>query len=545
MPAITYFLPGLPKSVSDDDVMSHFGKYGAVQKVELIAEKKNPANNCGYVTLADTDSRDAICSDIHEIGEASVRALMTKGDLQSGEMKKVHIGNLPGHISQEQLREAFSQFGVVLDVHTPTKVGSGERLNYGFVTFGSDDSFEKALAQDTLEIADATVTIKESAQSRGEDLLRNGKGKGKGKDMWGYNAKDAGVMRDPKKGGFKYFVPGLPESVTDEELREHFEKYGQVLDAAVVKEKETDASRGFGYVTMSETASRNDLLNDKHLLGGKEIQILLTKDSLSGCVKKIHLSDLRQDIDTEAVREVFCTFGQILDIHLPKDRTGNRQNYGFVTFGDDNAFKKALRKGTQDIQGCVVTIKPAAQSVGQKGDGYGGKGFGKGFDGFDAMWDWGMEGMGFGGFDGFFGGGKGYGMGGGYGGMGGGYGGMGGMDAWDGYGMDGGYGGGGGKGMYGGMGGKSPYGGKDSYGAGKGMMGGMGGKMGGGKMGGMMGAKGGKGAFGGAGDYGAASRGPRPNPGAGGMGMGMGMGGKGKGAMMGGKGKASPYGSMW
>lgn len=269
------------------------------------------------------------------------------------------------------------------------------------MTFGSDESFDAAIEAGGITIDDVFVEIKPSAQSKGEEVYRKGgKGKGKDKDAGGskgshgggkHEDPDAGIIRD-RKGGFKYFVPGLPESVTDEDLRVHFSKYGTIVDAAVVTEKGSDVSRGFGYVTMGDSESRDSLLNDKHILGGKEINILLTKDSLAGSVKKIHLGNLREDITAEAIREAFAEFGQILDVHTPKDmKTGKRQNFGFVTFGADKAFNDALRAGSVMVGDCRVKVKPAAQSTGDDWGGKGGKGMdsyggkGKGYDPYAGM----------------------------------------------------------------------------------------------------------------------------------------------------------------
>ena len=47
----------------------------------------------------------------------------------------------------------------------------------------------------------------------------------------------------------KLFVGGIAWAVEDSELRRHFEQYGPVLDARVIKDRETGRSRGFGFVT--------------------------------------------------------------------------------------------------------------------------------------------------------------------------------------------------------------------------------------------------------------------------------------------------------
>ncbi len=46
------------------------------------------------------------------------------------------------------------------------------------------------------------------------------------------------------------FVGNLSRAVTEEELRQAFEAFGQVVSAAIIKDKFTGESRGFGFVEM-------------------------------------------------------------------------------------------------------------------------------------------------------------------------------------------------------------------------------------------------------------------------------------------------------
>ncbi len=49
----------------------------------------------------------------------------------------------------------------------------------------------------------------------------------------------------------KVFVGGLAWATDDDGLRAAFEKYGEVTDAVVIKDRDTGRSRGFGFVTFS------------------------------------------------------------------------------------------------------------------------------------------------------------------------------------------------------------------------------------------------------------------------------------------------------
>lgn len=50
----------------------------------------------------------------------------------------------------------------------------------------------------------------------------------------------------------KIYVGGLPYNITDKQLEDLFSKFGEVLSAAIVIDKFTKNSKGFGFVEMKE-----------------------------------------------------------------------------------------------------------------------------------------------------------------------------------------------------------------------------------------------------------------------------------------------------
>ena len=51
------------------------------------------------------------------------------------------------------------------------------------------------------------------------------------------------------------FISGLTDAITDGDLHELFEEYGEVTSAKVIMDRETKKSRGFGFVEMSDDAA--------------------------------------------------------------------------------------------------------------------------------------------------------------------------------------------------------------------------------------------------------------------------------------------------
>jgi RNA recognition motif-containing protein len=51
----------------------------------------------------------------------------------------------------------------------------------------------------------------------------------------------------------KLFVGSLPWSVNDQKLKETFEQHGSVLSAKIILDRDTQRSRGFGFVEMENS----------------------------------------------------------------------------------------------------------------------------------------------------------------------------------------------------------------------------------------------------------------------------------------------------
>lgn len=76
------------------------------------------------------------------------------------------------------------------------------------------------------------------------------------------------------------YVSNLGFHVSEDELRQLFEPFGQVSSAKVIKDRETGRSRGFGFVEMnSEAEARQAMskLNNKEL-EGRAISVTIARE---------------------------------------------------------------------------------------------------------------------------------------------------------------------------------------------------------------------------------------------------------------------------
>ena len=75
--------------------------------------------------------------------------------------------------------------------------------------------------------------------------------------------------------GKKLYVGNLAYSVRDNDLQQAFGQYGSVVSAKVMMERETDRSKGFGFVEMGSDAEALAAIEglNGHSLGGRALTV--------------------------------------------------------------------------------------------------------------------------------------------------------------------------------------------------------------------------------------------------------------------------------
>lgn len=77
----------------------------------------------------------------------------------------------------------------------------------------------------------------------------------------------------------RIFVGNLPYNTTDDELRQLFEKFGEVGSANVVMDRYTGRSRGFGFIEMPNDAEAQKAISDLNgsTLGDRNIAVSVAR----------------------------------------------------------------------------------------------------------------------------------------------------------------------------------------------------------------------------------------------------------------------------
>ncbi|XP_052196144.1 heterogeneous nuclear ribonucleoprotein 1-like [Diospyros lotus] len=187
----------------------------------------------------------------------------------------------------------------------------------------------------------------------------------------------------------KLFVGGISQETTEETLKEHFGKYGTVLNSEIIVEWGSGKGRGFGFITFEDHSVISQVLSDEHVILGRTVEVKLAKPkgekhqnqhylyhqqqsnatSSNNCNgnynrplsrKKIFVGGLPPNLTDEEFKNYFERFGVVTDGVVMRDKlTSKSRGFGFITFDSEEVANNVLKDKFHELNQKHVEVKRA------------------------------------------------------------------------------------------------------------------------------------------------------------------------------------------
>ncbi|XP_057949420.1 heterogeneous nuclear ribonucleoprotein 1-like [Malania oleifera] len=187
----------------------------------------------------------------------------------------------------------------------------------------------------------------------------------------------------------KLFVGGVSRETNEEALKAYFAKFGEVEQTLVMRDRNTGHGRGFGFVTFSDPSVTEKVLQEKHRIQGRTVDVKRARpkneriqgqhhslhhhhnNGFSGnthngftnnqfTTKKIFVGGLPSSLTKEEFRSYFESFGNITDVVVIYDRESHRpRGFGFITFDSEEAVDNVLQKRVHELNNKLVEVRRA------------------------------------------------------------------------------------------------------------------------------------------------------------------------------------------
>lgn len=154
-----------------------------------------------------------------------------------GYSNKFFVGGIHAEVTEEVLRDYFSQFGRITKVELIKNKRTGVSKGYAFITCASDLIVKKIKDFDTHVLYDRCMDIGKAADKSESKQLKD----------------------EIKKR--KIFISQIGDEVTNSDLEMAFSRFGPVNKAYSILVPKTDMKTSYGYVSFKNKESVNYALN--------------------------------------------------------------------------------------------------------------------------------------------------------------------------------------------------------------------------------------------------------------------------------------------
>ncbi|MEQ2302447.1 hypothetical protein AMECASPLE_006895 [Ameca splendens] len=197
---------------------------------------------------------------------------------------------------------------------------------------------------------------------------------------------DASSAVKMKRGDMKtsdLIVLGLPWKTTEQDLKDYFSTFGEVIMVQVKRDAKTGNSKGFGFVRFTEYEAQEKVISQRHMIDGRWCDCKLPNSKQGPDEplrsRKVFVGRCTEDMTTDDLRQFFMQYGEVTDVFIPKPFRA----FAFVTFADDQV-AQSLCGEDLIIKGVSVHISNAEPKHGNRqfdrtarfGNGFGAQAFG-------------------------------------------------------------------------------------------------------------------------------------------------------------------------
>lgn len=291
-----------------------------------------------------------------------IRIMWSQRDpsLRKSGVGNVFIKNLDKTIDNKAMYDTFSAFGNILSCKVATDE-TGNSKGYGFVHFETEEAANKSI-------------------DKVNGMLLNGKKVYVGKFI--PRKEREKELGEKAKRFTNVYIKNFSDDITDDQLREMFEKYGRITSYKVMI-SDDGKNKGFGFVAFEdpEAAERAcEELNAKDINGkvplyvGRAQKKAERQQELKRKFEQLkiermnryqgvnlYVKNLDDTIDDERLRKEFAPFGTITSAKVMLE-DGRSKGFGFVCFSSPEEATKAVT----EMNGRIVGSKPLYVALAQR-----------------------------------------------------------------------------------------------------------------------------------------------------------------------------------
>lgn len=154
------FVGGLTPDTKMEHLRDYFSKFGNIENATVKYDKSGRSKGFGFVLFEDPSTPEQVYA--QEVHIIQGKRVDTKSAHRRDQAlaRKVFVGGLDPDVTDNELKEYFSQFGKITQIEAPVDKSKQKRRPFCFILFESEQSAEEVLKQMRHTLAGKTIDCK-------------------------------------------------------------------------------------------------------------------------------------------------------------------------------------------------------------------------------------------------------------------------------------------------------------------------------------------------------------------------------------------------
>ncbi|KAK2465199.1 hypothetical protein APHAL10511_002553 [Amanita phalloides] len=242
----------------------------------------------------------------------------------------VFVSDLPRGVTENDLAGLFNDCGTIREI----KITQLSEVSVATVEFSERDSVPAALTKDKKRMDGQEVAVHLAWKST-------------------------------------LYVTNFPESYDDAAIRQLFGKYGTIFDVRWPSKK-LKSSRRFCYIQYtSPDAAQNALeLHGRELKANHPLNVFIsnperkkTRTDQDADERELYVAGLSKFTVEADLEKIFTTYGNIKDVRLAKDQTGQAKGFAFIEFEQEQDARAALAANNYELKKRYIAVTMANSNI--------------------------------------------------------------------------------------------------------------------------------------------------------------------------------------
>jgi len=145
--------------------------------------------------------------------------------------------------------------------------------------------------------------------------------------------------------GSNLIVNYLPDEISEAIMYDMFAKYGEVDSVRIIRDRLTQAPRGYGFVKYKHPDSARaaiENLDGLHIMH-KKLKVALSRPGGVRLKANLFIGSLPPSFTEEDLTRLFCDFHPIIDVRILRFSDGTSKQCGFVRLDNDDLAGQAIQ----------------------------------------------------------------------------------------------------------------------------------------------------------------------------------------------------------